>query len=243
MKKISKAIREGGLSLLIKRCFRFIYRDLLRSLMPYRKGNYNSVVVPSFRLFEGVLDLNDTSLDRPDYEKGIIESLKENVEEGDSITIVGGGNGVSAVWAARLNDAPEKVNVYEASSEQCDLLRKTLEYNDMEEISLHNCVVGVEGELYGDRGNTKVIEPSDLDSCDVLEIDIEGAELEVLDELDIRPEVLIVESHGVYDAPTKKVKQKIRDIGYEVKSVREAETDEEIQEQDVKVITGKYGSE
>ncbi|WP_414837770.1 FkbM family methyltransferase [Candidatus Nanosalina sp. VS9-1] len=205
--------------------------------MPLRKGVYNGVEVPSARFFQPSLDLKE--LNNETYEKGILNSLEKNVSSGDEVIIIGGGLGVSAVHAAEIT-SPENVSVYEASGEQVEKIRRTLRFNEKEDISVHHKIVGEKGNLFGEEMNAEVMPVEDLPECDVLEIDVEGAELKILDSLEIRPEVLIVETHGVFDSPTEKVKEKILELGYEIESIEEAEEDEEIQERDVKVITAVW---
>jgi hypothetical protein len=43
---------------------------------------------------------------------------------------------------------------------------------------------------------------SQLPSCDVLQLDCEGAEVEIPREMTIQPRVILVETHGIFGAPT-----------------------------------------
>jgi len=63
----------------------------------------------------------------------------------------------------------------------------------------------------------KVVSAKELKKCNVLEIDCEGAEVDILKELDIKPRVIIVETHPSKGASTKKVSKIMRNRGYRVK--------------------------
>jgi hypothetical protein len=67
------------------------------------------------------------------------------------------------------------------------------------------------------------IAPDELPSCDVLELDCEGAELDILERMTIQPRALVVEAHGVFGAPTETVRRVIESRGYQVLWVRLAE--------------------
>ena len=58
--------------------------------------------------------------------------------------------------------------------------------------------------------------PSAVPECDVLKLDCEGAELDILRELDFRPRVVIVETHPHVDCPAHEVEAELSRRGYEV---------------------------
>jgi len=74
-----------------------------------------------------------------------------------------------------------------------------------------------------DPSDVDLVEPSALPVCDVLELDCEGSELGILEGMKIRPRGLVVETHGVFGAPTLAVRKVIESCGYSVLSVRLAE--------------------
>ena len=59
-----------------------------------------------------------------------------------------------------------------------------------------------------------VVAPEALPPCDVLELDCEGAEVEILSTMTIRPRVILTETHGLYGAPTPRVVELLGKIGY-----------------------------
>jgi hypothetical protein len=205
--------------------------------MPLRWGSYNGIEAPTARIFEDFLDLSD--LNKSSYEKGMISALENYAEPGDELTIIGGGLGITAVKASEILN-PEDITIYEGSADYHNRILKTLDYHDLSEIKVINSIVETDENLFGQKGGSQKISASEIEECDVLEIDVEGAEIPILENLEIRPRVIIVESHGVFDSPTKEVKEVVEDLGYGIVDVREAEKDEKIQEQDVKIIIGKY---
>lgn len=236
MDKTKKALNEGGLGLLFKRSLRFAYNEYLIEYMPKRKGRYNDVKVYSAEMFSDALDLRRRN--NPEYEEGMVNNLHKYAESGDEITIIGGGIGVTTVHAARITE-PGKVTVYEASEECCDKIATTLWMNDVEGVNLENSIVGNKGELFGEEGDADRMEPSELPESDVLEIDVEGAEIPILEQLEIDPDIILVESHGFLDSPTEEVENTLESIGYKILEVREAETKPHLQQKDIKIIVAK----
>lgn len=49
-------------------------------------------------------------------------------------------------------------------------------------------------------------------------MDCEGAEIEILENLTIRPRVILVESHGMLDAPSSEIEELLNELSYSVKS-------------------------
>ncbi len=111
--------------------------------------------------------------------------------------------------------------------------------NDVEGVNLENSIVGNKGELFGEEGDADRIKPSDLPESDILEIDVEGAEIPILEQLKINPDIILVESHGFLDSPTEEVENTLESIGYEILEVREAETKPHLQQKDIKIIVAK----
>lgn len=237
VKKAKRAIDDGGISLLLKRGVNFSYRKI-SPILPQIYREYNGVMVPSHKFLGGFVPFVDTQ-HKPNYEEGIVNSLEENVQEGDRVTILGGGNGVSAVKASQLSGESGNVKVYEASKEQISCTRKTFKKNNIENVELNHGLVGSKVNAWGSTEGARKISPHELEACDVLEMDIEGSELEVLENLEIKPRILIVETHGSLGSPTEVVKEKIENLNYEIVEIDLAEDIEFAMENDIKVITAK----
>lgn len=169
----------------IRRLVQPIYDETIRELLPRKIKVYNGVPANTGRLL-------DTTLNQPDYKRGTIEPLRDYVRRGDQVVIVGGGWGISAVVAAQ---AGGDVIVYEAAREMVDIVRQTVRLNRLEDaIEVRHNTIGPALDVYG-RDIGPSISINELPSCDVLELDCEGAERSILSSLEQRPSVIIVEIH------------------------------------------------
>jgi len=91
--------------------------------------------------------------------------------------------------------------------------------NDVDDVvTVEEAIVGDPTTLYqGMADDAEVIDPANLPACDVLEMDCEGSELGILEGMQIRPRVLIVELHPtMYDAPNAAPVELIEEMGYEM---------------------------
>jgi len=152
---------------------------------------YQGVAVRDNRLFDAVDH-------EPEYKTALIETIRNHVEEGDRVVIVGGGRGVAAVHAAR---AGGHVSVFEAAEEMVSTLLETAALNDVR-FETHHAVVGQPRDVYGTVGNASHVHPSELEG-DVLVLDCEGAEQDILPVDGFR--TVIAETHPEYGADTDAV--------------------------------------
>jgi len=67
-----------------------------------------------------------------------------------------------------------------------------------------------------DSDDAQIVSSPDLPDCDVLVLDCEGAEIEILLEMEIRPRVVFVETHGMYYAPEVAIRDKLDCEGYKI---------------------------
>jgi hypothetical protein len=54
-----------------------------------------------------------------------------------------------------------------------------------------------------------------LPDCDVLVLDCEGTEIEILEEMEIKPRAVIVETHGMNGATEEAVRERLDSAGYD----------------------------
>src|SRR5262249_53215960 len=148
-----------------------------------------------------------------DYESALVAGLKETVHPKDTVVIVGAGVGVTAVVAAQLAKSGI-VQCYEGGGKQVRLARETITRNGVSVI-VHHAVVGKPIAAF-DSDFGPVLPPSQLPECDVLEMDCEGAEVDILREMVIRPRAILVETHGNFDAPSNLVASLLEQRGYSV---------------------------
>lgn len=200
---------------------RFVYNPLFRPLLPKSRkaprwgGVKIDPSVRSRRVFDGLLPWT-TPGDKPNYEFSLIRSLKNQTREGDIVVIIGGGIGVTAVISSRLVGNSGRVIVYEASADQVPIIKKTLSLNDSNDnVEIRHGLVGESEQVYGDIGKAEQVDPDDLPSCDVLELDCEGSEAQILESQNL-PDKVVVETHGFLGVDTQESQRRLMQKGYEV---------------------------
>jgi hypothetical protein len=206
--------------------------------LPRTTCDYNGVKIQRARYFDSFIPWIEP--DNQTWESGIIYEHEKHSKNGDEVIIVGGGRGVTAVNAARKVGPSGKVTVYEGSKEHTDYVRQSAKINELEDrINVIHGIVGPMISLNGEAKEPDQISPEELPRCDLLELDCEGSEVEILQNLSIRPRDILVESHGMYDAPASKLEDLLRDLSYSV--ISKSIADEGIQdfciENDVYVIS------
>lgn len=187
-----------------------IYDNTVRHVLPRKLGVEHGVARYNCRLF-------DRTRISESAEEALLEGLSRHVRLGDSVVIVGGGRGVSTVVAARRAD---RVRVYEPVSERVDRVEETASLNFVSDtVEIHHARVGeIRDTMDGDPSGAGVVSPTELPECDVLELDCEGAELEILENIRIRPRAIVVECHGCFGAPEDAVRAELERLGYTIVS-------------------------
>lgn len=196
---------------LIKKLVKPVHYRFVRPHLPRKIGILNGVPAKQPRL-------TDTKVIRPEYEAELIDAMEREIEPNDDVTIVGAGFGVSLVYAANLS-TEGTVRGYEGGAERLSYATETLRYNDVNDrVELKHAIVGRPVAVKGDGTDAPVVRPESLPKSDVLVMDCEGSEVDIIERMDIRPRVVIVETHGCFDVPTEDSKQVLRDAGYEIVS-------------------------
>jgi hypothetical protein len=194
---------------------------------------------PSYR--ETELSFEGTFGDQPDYEAALVAGLNEIIKPGDSIVIVGGGIGVTAVIAGLRTGASGSVQVFEGSRQYVRLIQRTAARNRVRNISVRHAVVAKAIDVYGSESDVgTVMPPSQLPPCNVLQMDCEGAEVQILREMIIQPSAILVETHGPFGAPTDLVASLLENRGYVVsdRGVADPRAPERCTKQDIRVLLG-----
>lgn len=244
MGKIKNSIVKDGILSSILKVPPYLYRNCLRPILPtigYQK--LNGIKVKPIKIGDNLLSPVWRSYkltEKPNYESGIIKALNDNVQKGDHVLIIGGGNGVTTCIASRLVKEAGRVTCYEASKQAYNNVKKTCSLNNVpDNIRLINKSVGTPMSIWGELSNVKNEDPTRLPSCDILELDCEGTEKEILQNLKIRPNTLIVETHGLFNSSTDEVSKLIKDLDYNIGNIEIADLDLEqvCREDDIKVIT------
>ncbi|WP_144049523.1 hypothetical protein [Halorubrum salipaludis] len=226
-----------------------LYNNRIREYLPRRDPIvFNGVIVDYQRSGDFIPILSPPAKfgiphdgpDYPTYESSIVRQLNDRVTKGDSIVIVGGGLGVTAVTAAKQVGRSGQVIVFEGDPNQVDMIKQTAMYNDVaDRIHVKHAIIAEAISLKGESGDAPIIPPLDLPECDLLELDCEGAETQIIQQLPHRPETIIVETHGHLGASTQKVRNELIENGYTVVSDEIAEDDkiEMCEEKDIRVLT------
>jgi hypothetical protein len=162
--------------------------------------------------------------DMPTYEAALSEGLTGAVQPGSKVVVVGAGVGVTVVTAAKLAGPTGQVTCFEGSANCLAQTKETLALNEItSQIDLVHAIVGEDISVYDSTEQAEVLSAENLPECDVLELDCEGAEIKILSEMKIRPQTILVETHGVHGAPTAKVEQILLGLNYVVKNLGVAE--------------------
>lgn len=214
LEKAIKIWREEGWSTLARRGVRFGYDRLVRPLLPKRVVSYNGVSVRASRLGDSIIPWQTRDL--PEYESALVKGIRQYVEAGDTVVVVGGGWGVSTVVAARQTGDDGQVITFEGGAETVEKVNDTVQLNEVEQrVSIRHEVVAKAISIRGDSGEARVVPPTELPDCDVLVLDCEGAEIDILTEMEIRPRTVLVETHGIFDAPESEVRDTLDRAEYE----------------------------
>lgn len=217
--KAVRILRQEGPLSLVHKGLRFLYLERIRVLLPTRVVHYNGVAVPAGRWLDSVFRSWVGPADRPDYEAELVEALERHASEGDTVTVVGGGWGVTAVTAATETGPSGSITVFEGAKRSAERVAAVAERNNVSDrVNVEHAVVARGNHLSGSAGGANRVSPADLPACDVLELDCEGAELDILRRMEGRPRVIVVETHHHVGVPVDEVEQVLKDRQYDIVS-------------------------
>lgn len=135
----------------------------------------------------------------PEFKRDLVRAVREAVQPGDDVVVVGGGRSVVAVHAARVGG---NVTVCEAAAEMVSLAADVRALNAVD-FELRHAIVGDPIDVYGDSEHALRVDPAAL-TGDVLVLDCEGAERSILP--DVRGfRDIVVETHPAQGAPTAEI--------------------------------------
>jgi hypothetical protein len=249
MRRVVHLIKNSSFETLTKRMAGYLYRRTIRELLPtIAEVKYSGVPIsrerkcgdarlPEFLIPHPLEDI-------PNYERALIDALRSQIRIGDSVIIVGGGEGVTAVVAAKVAGETGSVVCFEGNSWNVSKVKGTAARNKISNrLTVEHAIVGEAIAVYGgtEQHSTRVVSPAELPQCDILELDCEGAELLILRNMVIRPRVIAVETHGVYGAPSRMVKELLEKLDYTVEDwgLAEPRLSEVCESNDIRVLVGK----
>lgn len=212
--------KERGAVAVLQEGIPFVYYEWIRPHVPKqtRTIEFNQIETKSddicwLDLFIPFYDPPWYTVSDPEYEAAAINALRKQVNPGDTTMVVGAGLGITAAVAAFQSGPDGSVIAFEGAKERFQDAYRTIKHNDLNDrISIHHGIVADAGKLYGSNKGSDIIKISDLPDCDVLEMDCEGAEELIIPNLDIRPRIIIVETHG----NKSKIYNELNQLGYTV---------------------------
>jgi hypothetical protein len=86
-------------------------------------------------------DQSEQLTDQPDYEATLIAGLNETIRPGDSVVVVGGGFGVTAVIAALRTGPSGMVQCFEGSRKHVSFVQQTATRNGVTNLTVRHAVV------------------------------------------------------------------------------------------------------
>lgn len=232
-----------------KDLIQYYYDRYCRAYLPKQDPViYNGVVVDFTRKADilpitpriSSIEKPTEGLNHPSYESAIGRQLRNQVTKGDTVVIVGGGFGVTAVIAARQVGNQGRVLVYEGGYQEVNFVRRTARYNHLHDrIEVHHSIVHAAKKLRSSGDGANILRARDLPQCDVLELDCEGVESNIIQSMNINPQNIIVETHGNQGSPAEAVSKTLINEGYKIMSSEIAEDSkpEMCKKKDIHVIT------
>lgn len=195
-------VREDGFPTLLKKIPPFIYEQIWPYLPKRDPVSLNNVPIhANKRVLDSYLPpylLKYVPHDDETYEAEYVGLIKDHIDKGESVVLVGGGEGVSTVVAARQVNSSGTVITYEGSAQEVNKSRRTIQVNGLDErASVKHAIVSEDVQLRSDPGGADVISSNNLPDCTTLAIDADGAEFSILESLEIRPPKIIVEHHPI----------------------------------------------
>lgn len=191
----------------LRRILRGPYDSYVREHTPRRWGTYNGVELRKRRLF-------DVTRSHPEMKAGLVEAVRELVEEGDRAVDIAAGWGLVSTHLAWSGAT---VVTYEGSAKMLREARRTFRRNGVADaVELRHAVVGEANHVRGGPGDAARISPADLPAMDLLVLDCEGAEKHILEHLPEAPPKVVVESHPDYGASDGVVRDLLEDLGLTV---------------------------
>jgi hypothetical protein len=218
--KTYNKVRKDGFLSLVTAIPRYVYSHYIRSYVLTHTTNitYNGVESPE-RQRVSVLDriIPKYTRHNPGYESAEIDAIRTYCREGDKVVIIGAGRGITPTIAANSVGEEDEILAYEASADRISQARRTVHHNNLsEQVSIEHKIVAKAEDVAGDMGSASTLSPDRLPDCDYLEIDCEGAEELILEEMSMSPRIISVETHETKGVSHKKVVELLKNHGYEI---------------------------
>ena len=161
--KVRNIVREHGLSGLAGRSIAFAYRRGVRPCIPFGKAvHYAGIPICHDRKWgDRMVPMswvpNEALADQPLYEAALVRALRETIKPGDSVVIVGGGLGVTAVIAALRTGPSGTVQCFEGSKQHVRFVRQTVARNIVTNVIVRHAVVAKSIAVHGSGSNVGIV--------------------------------------------------------------------------------------
>lgn len=209
IKKGKKLLNEQGLSVLIQAS---LFSFLAKSFnIPSRKiAVFNGVAVRGASLYSK----NDIF---PEHEVELIAAIRNYIKSGEKVLVIGGGSGASTVVVAHQVGTTGSVITYEGNLNSVNRVNDTINLNKVNDrVKVNHTIVEKPVHLMGEIKNASTLAAKDFPDCDVLVMDCEGAELPILQNIKIKPRLIIVETHPMFNSPKSEIIKLLEKLDYNI---------------------------
>ena len=209
VKKGKKSKNKMGFSILVQAG---IFKILAKCFnIPTRKiAVFNGVAVRGAGLYSKTDVFSD-------HEAELITAIRNHVKNGEKVMVIGGGSGASTVVVAHQVGLLGSVESYEANKNSLARVKETISLNKVDDrVQVHHAIVEKPVYLLGEIGNPPLLPAKDFPECDALVMDCEGAELSILQNITIRPRLIIVETHPSLNSSKDDAIKLLENMEYEV---------------------------
>jgi hypothetical protein len=153
----------------------------------------------------------------PEHEAELISAIRNHVKNGEKAMVIGGGSGASTVVVAHQVGNLGSVESYEANKNSLARVKETISMNKVDDrVKVHHAIVEKPVYLLGEIGNPPLLAAKDFPECNALVMDCEGAELSILQNITIRPRLIIVETHPSLNSSKEDAIKLLENMEYEI---------------------------
>ncbi len=153
----------------------------------------------------------------PEHEAELISAIRNYIKNGEKVIVVGGGSGASTVAVAHQIGHTGSVIAYEANKNSLARTKETIQLNKVNDrVEIQHAIIEKPVYLLGELGDPPLIPACDFSECDVLVMDCEGAEIPILQNMKLKPRLIIVEAHPALNSPKEAVIKLLEELEYEI---------------------------
>ena len=213
--------QKRGIFYVVKLLPAFAYKRTIRRLLPPTGDRYYDFIHQKYvksKIFDDYLPSNKWLPGNKNKKRTYKNFHQSITESGSEVVIIGGGYGISTYYACQSVGENGHVTVYEASNNRVDIIDKmSKKMNIYDRCKIIHGIVGDDGNVYENDSSYEEVEINEIGPCDVLELDCEGAELSILEKIDIKPNEILCEVHGQYLDNPEEIVLILEELEYEIR--------------------------